>query len=439
MPGARSRAPFRATKRQGDGKLNRRNHAVLAGLIALASGDLYAQNVDATKHLNDALGAKPAVNYTTTSKVTLRRCMEVGAAASAEHEGGNAANRDYGCQTLSRDVTTTIPAPAQATASHVVEVRNLKFDESKLAALPDKAIIAEQEFQNCANVQMTNSINLAVSATRGHSITNSKTVTTSNGGSATLSGSWKGAVGGSVTYSINKSIAIGKSDTDSYSEAISRSHTTTISVPPNVSGRLYLLVYETEIEIPYTATIVVDGPLKKNSSNVSMASQLLSEQERTLPFAGVLRIKEVSNNLVRSEPLVSSQCPASQKGHLVTSESEKEIPAASLSKDFRNSLLPAQKSNLQQALKMSGGNEKSAAGTKTEGPQIGPVQNGMHYRVLTTTPTTRPDARCGFNDLGTMNLGMFLVERREYSLFSNGLLVSRWEDSAETFQQCWSV
>ena len=423
--------------------LGRTQKIGIFAIALLASSSAAAQNTDATKFLNDALSRKPAIRYASTRDLTVRECSPIGdlGAVAEPGEGGNGAIRDYGCRTRIKTETVLNEGAPKVTASNIIEVRNLRFDDGKLTALPEKAIIAEQQFQNCANVQMTNTINLALSATRGYSVAKTKTVTSTTGGSATLSGNWKQAIGGSVSYSFSKSVALSTQTTDSYSETISRGHTTTISVPPKTAGRLYLMVYEGAIDIPFSATVVVDGPLAPNRSGYSQASQLLSEKERTLPFEGVLTVKEVSNNLVRTESLPANVCAADQPAVLTTTESSTEVPAASLPDRVKKAFKPAKEaeSQIKSALLNQAPFYSSLRAEKTGDPGIGPVQNGTHYQVLYTTQTTRPDPRCGFNDFGMMNSGMFNVEHREYFLYVNGNVVSRWMDEVETFQQCWTV
>jgi hypothetical protein len=48
---------------------------------------------------------------------------------------------------------------------------------------------------------------------------------------------------------------------ESSSTAITRTSSTTVSIPPKRSGRFEVLAYETTIEVPFSATVVIDGEL----------------------------------------------------------------------------------------------------------------------------------------------------------------------------------
>jgi hypothetical protein len=53
-----------------------------------------------------------------------------------------------------------------------------------------------------------------------------------------------------------------------------------------------------------------------------------------------------------------------------------------------------------------------------------------------------PEGGCADNTYqvtGLMNLGIFSVETRRYTQYSNGTLVASWVDKVETFKSCWPL
>jgi hypothetical protein len=78
-----------------------------------------------------------------------------------------------------------------------------------------------------------------------------------------------------------------------------------------------------------------------------------------------------------------------------------------------------------------------ATGNVSAQGTIGPA-NGVSYRVVSSHEVVKMDAaRCGYHDLSLPNGGVFRVETRVYSEYSNGKLLRTWTQEAETFVRCY--
>ena len=395
-----------------------------------------AKDVDAQQFLNDKLAAKPGVFYTRqipahkicTTVIKHDRC-------SKGAEGGCADN-SYEVTQCKIDQPAGVEKyvdAARASNSRIVSVQDLAFDQKNTVSLPEKAILNSVEYQNCDDVSLSQTVMLSVTGTKSVSVAKSNTLSTTQGGSITLSGKFFGAAA-STTYNFSQTVGYSSQTTEGSSTAVVRSSSTTVSIGPRRSGRFELLAYETTVEIPYSAKIIVDGDLVANESGVTLASQLLTAEERTILFSGVLRLTDVSNAVIRTIPAAKpDQCPAGAQGLIVQTNAQKTMPAQAIPAETKKKFSPL-KSFFS---KVTSAKLKSVPlETLSEGPVIGPA-DGIGYEVVSSEDVSKPAPFCGFNDLGLMNLGIFAVETRRYTQYSNGTQVASWIDQVETFKQCW--
>ena len=404
-----------------------------------------AQDINAAEHLNAGLGQKPNIMYDVVREVRESNCRDLSQLSPQDlaqwmqgGEGGGREGGEHGCGFRMRKVHSAESSKAKVVSTQVAEIKELKFDLPKRRDLPSKALVAYQTFRNCANVQMTNTVSLSVTGTKGYQLTKGRTVGTTVGASGTLNATIPSIGSASSTASVSRTVTVQRSETESSSESITRALNTTISVQPKTAGRLSLLAYESVVELPFSALVVVDGALAQNASGYNKASELLSVEERTLPFSGVLKLQDVSESLVETHPLVEVACATSDVGSLVTSESTFEAPAAALS-DKGASFVPIQRAFGSPKGKVVAPFDLGKLATRmTEGPVIGPLPDGVSYEIVFTTDAARPEPRCGFNDIGVANTALFTVEQRQYTLRVGGLVASRWMETVESFKQCYS-
>ncbi len=64
--------------------------------------------------------------------------------------------------------------------------------------------------------------------------------------------------------------------------------------------------------------------------------------------------------------------------------------------------------------------------------------DGVTYTVIKSEQVNKPDAaRCGYNDLGVPNFGIFRREYREYSEYKKGKFQRKWRDTVDVFLRCY--
>jgi len=206
---------------------------------------------------------------------------------------------------------------------------------------------------------------------------------------------------------------------------VTRTTTQTFNIDPAASVSIEAFVYESPARIPFTMKVILDGDLEQNVSGVSVASDLLSEDERMFVIEGYVDLVAASNLFIRIKDIPPDGVPESDEavlkvitvdGDLVSTESLRAYIA----------------DNFVAAHELPEVHMSPLIG---DGPVIGPP-DGIHYQVLYSYPRYEPTPACGFNDLSIPNQGEFNVEVREYSHYIGGSLVRQWRDEVSTFSRC---
>lgn len=328
---------------------------------------------------------------------------------------------------------------AKVINSRIVKVTDLVFDKAQITTLPQTGILTRKNIINCADASVTSSVGLSVTGTKSWSVTKTDSVSTTVGASVSGSVGIPGVAGGSASLSFSQQISTSNAVTDGGSDQVTRSSNENISVGPKRAISIELFAYQSGAEIPYSATVVIDGDLQENGSGLTVASSLLSEAERTLPISGVLRLSNVSEANLRTRDLGGAEGCETPMGMTITEERFSSFPTDKLGSYFAEEFVDSSSAIRQNGQLFSHiGKFGECSWTSTDGePQIGPP-DGTHYEILYTTQITEPTPGCGFNDLGLMNLGLFNVEVRQYRTYVGGKLVSEWQDSTKTFVMCFS-
>lgn len=410
-------------------------------VIFLVSSNALAKDVDVQLFLNQKLTSKPSVKLSRNVPITTKSCKTIYPHNSGSGRGrrpGEGDPEDRMPVTVCTDTNTNSVQQYEDSASvittKILKVNNLVFNKSQMVTLPERGIFDYADYQNCDDVSLSQTVSLSVSGNKGFSVTKTESLTTSKSGSISLNASFTGG-SASTTLSISESIGLSSQTNESSSDTVTRTSSTTVSIPPKRSGRFELLVYETTIEIPYSASVVVDGDLAPNESGLTMASQLLSEDERTLPFSGVLRITNVSNANIRTIPAPKPyQCKDTEKDLTLTTHPFVTIPSKAIQKATKKAFTSEKAlfSKIKPSVRNSFTIDSLAA------PQIGPA-DGIGYEIISISDVAKAEPSCGFNDLGIMNLGLFSIETRRYTQYANGSLVAFWVDKIETFKSCWPL
>ncbi|MGF6149794.1 aerolysin family beta-barrel pore-forming toxin [Pseudomonas fluorescens] len=335
------------------------------------------------------------------------------------------------------------PSPARVTNSRVVEVLDLSFDQASITNLPQSGLLARKTVQNCANTSVVSSIGMSVTGTQSWSITKTNSVTTSQSASVNATFGVPGGAGGGVALSFSQQFSTSSAVQDGGSQQVTRSSNESISIGPKQAVSIELFAYQASAEIPFSAQVVIDGDLENNVGGIQKASDLLSLEERTLPFNGVLRLSDVSQANLRTTDLGGPMNCGEMKNLHVVEEKYPPLPAAALGPYLLERFLPAE--NLMRDDKGSLithlGKFSTFAWNATaadEGPTIG-APDGTSYEILYTTQSYEPSPACGFNDLGLPNLGIYSSEARQYRTYANGQLVNQWQETVKTFVGCNQV
>jgi len=363
------------------------------------------------------------------------------------------------CQNIGHPETQTYTDNARVTSGNVASASAIAFDNAAMTTLPTQLLSQRQDYVNCGQDPMQLGQTLLVSGTSNASISKSQTISSSMTISMSDSATVSAGIG-SATSNIGFSFTAGISDQNSKSEGqsqtVARTWTLNMSVPPGHHGFAELWAFQSNVTIPFSATVVVDGPLEPNVSGSTLASQLLSVSDRTMPYSGVVTAGNVSQSFTGNyTPPGNIDCtlPSLAGVQTTTTTSNAPIPTSVASTDLKaklSKLFVMQSPTLNPQRTYPVAPEKAAAHVAAfaaiarlglvgqgaiGGPTIGPP-DGTSYTITSSTTITRMDAACGFNDLGVPNGATYLEEVRHYETYSAGQLVASWDQTADTFQAC---
>lgn len=327
--------------------------------------------------------------------------------------------------------------PAKASNSYVAEVTALTFDRAKLVSLPEVTLFTQKQLLNCADTNISSTVSMSLTGSRSWGVSKTDGVSTTVSASATGNVGVPGVGSGSLTLGWNQAISTSTTKQESFQDSTTRVMSDTITIGPKKAANVSLLAYQATIEIPYRATVVVDGDLVGSQGGPHKASALLSRAERTLPLAGTIRLTDVSEATVRTDELHGQAGCDGNSGKLAV----QDIPQSNF-RTAATSLYLKSGFSLQAEAPRTG----SELGLKSrqfallksidDGPSIGPP-DGTSYEVMYTAEVARPAVACGFNDLGIPHTGVFSVEARQYRTYVGGKLVSQYQTTVEVFKNCF--
>ncbi|TPN38679.1 hypothetical protein FKO01_04955 [Mesorhizobium sp. B2-3-3] len=378
-------------------------------------------NTDATRFLNGLLSEKKNIKRHRTVQVEIEECHTY-------RNPGDPSQSDRECSTNTESRSQNFAAKPKAISSFVVDVRNLQFHQDSVVALPSTPILSHQFYRNCADdTVVSGTVSLSVSGTEGYSVTKSKSVGTTMSGSVTMHAQLAPlgvGGGGSTTFSMSRSVSLSDSETENHSEATTRTQTYTVSIPKKSIGTFSMLAYQTTIDLPFSATVIVDGKLEANDSKVKNASDLLTEAERSMPFEGIVRMTNVSEGVFQTDRLPGNpQCDDNDTRLTTRSEEFLLPPGSELNGAFR---LPQDFYAMLQLVPSINSPDE---------PTIGSAE-GVHYQVMASYPVQQPDPQCGFNDLGVPKSATYRTELRNYTNYVAGKLIASWSETVSAFEQC---
>jgi len=407
---------------------------VAFGILAVTACYMHtatAQEVDALKVLNERLATKPRI-------ITTKREARF---VWARDRNGRMPSEPI---EIPERITETVEA-ATALDAYVVEVSKLSFDKAKMTALPEKAHLTQRRLFNCSPGALSSTVSLSVSASKGWTASKTQGVNTTTNASTTGSFTLDKIGSLSTTLSWSGTISTSTGTSESAQETVTRGMSDTIQVPPQKAVSVLFVAYEPQMELPFEATVTVEGRLADNKGGLKFASQLLSKAERTFPIRGTLKVTEVSDGVVKVEELRGQAgCEPGQVGINTVLEIPTRTVASADLKPFvsaglaipadlsrANTIIQASKPSSIAALISS----QTGSALQLANATIGPP-DGIHYTVMASREIAKPHVGCGFNDVGIPNTGIFTAEDRQYSNYVNGKLIAQWGLTVEVFKEC---
>ncbi|MEP3198779.1 MAG: hypothetical protein ABJO57_12965 [Lentilitoribacter sp.] len=385
---------------------------------------------DIDSFLSDRLTNAKPIQYSRTARRAVMRCYGV---------GDDPLEPIIRCSEGSESFIEKYSDVAKIDSAEVIEIRDLIFLEERIKEFPEKVRMQRQQFFNCNNLTPSVSIAMSITANSSNAVSLSKSV--SRGRSIGLSLSYSGIFGSASTnISFSKTVSIGEASSWSESESVSRSVSVNIPIPSNTAGIATLLVYETTVEIPFEASVVVDGSLIPNESGYSKASEILPEEERITKIEGTLRIQGVSDSVFTTKTL-PGKCTDDANTELPTKVTETfeflEMASTEKMKDTKTFLKDAlsQDKYFDQEVELF----RATSNIEEKAATIGPIPDGVHYTILYVREVMKMDPICGFNDVGFPNNATFRVEGRQYMHYLNGNIISQWFEEKEMHIGCVQV
>lgn len=373
--------------------------------------------------LNDLLATKGSVKYTANREKTDTICRY-----SRHHEPPEI------CRVIKSTEVYEYSAPAVMAVEQVVIVKEIKYLKDQLVSFPDRAIISRKDIRNTSPATITSSIALSVSCNSSWSVQKSNAITTTVGISAQVGFDF--VLTGSTTLNFSKVVNLTDARTEGGSETVVRATTDNIALGPRQSIRIEFLAYEMTREIPYEAKVVFDGPLTTNTSGFTVASQLLSNDERTFIVKGKIRVTGVSETFLSIEELKTESVePLVIEDATITTESKTILHVTDNVKNYLAKKFKEQKNLVRNEKFVALFNTAETLKPLESGSTIDPP-DGTRHSVLYTTQEFRMTPLCPFNDAGLPGTGIFDVEHRLYTEHANGVLIRSWEEKVERFTGC---
>lgn len=279
------------------------------GALLLALCHLAHAETDPAAFINDALLKKGIkVQRARDQQTNVRQCDWTG------DTGGGGANLEHCFWTKT---TTKVPFTddARVDAAQVVTASDAVFEMAQIKTLPGQALVERLTYRNCGPGSLTTPISLQISGADGWTTQKSQTISSTT--TVNVSGKFDIGIAGATT-SVSEAIGLSAATTngESHSETVTRSFSGTLNnLQKGDAGVMQLLAYQSSAVIPYHATVVVDGILEANTSGYNKASDLLSVQERTIPFTGPITVDNLSDAYVDNEEAPQPlQCSTSNTG-----------------------------------------------------------------------------------------------------------------------------
>ena len=168
---------------------------------------------------------------------------------------------------------------------------------------------------------------------------------------------------------------------------------------------------------------MVDGDLEDNISGYNKASQFLTTQERTLPFAGTLTASGLSDaytGLYKPDEPFSCDTPQNQ-GQQTAAKVDYKIPLSSITSEFAKAF-GTPKDTFQKV--------PAPAAAQVD------VDSVVSYTTVAATQVQVVDPACGFDSSGHPLGATHVIEFRHYANGISDTLHREWDDNVEKLIHC---
>jgi hypothetical protein len=209
--------------------------------------------------------------------------------------------------------------------------------------LPTNALIQRVDYVNCGEDPYSTGYTLQVTGTNESSVSKQHTVSLTSG--VSVDNSFKvssGIFGGSndIKVSFSMTLSDQTTNTETHSTTVQQTWPANLTVGVGHAGHLDLLALQQTIQIPFSATVIVDGDLEDNISGLTKASQVLSEADRTLPFSGTITATGLSGAYTGNFATDIDYKNADVTNKTVLTPGNTTTPASLLSPDLVRGLAP---------------------------------------------------------------------------------------------------
>jgi hypothetical protein len=171
--------------------------------------------------------------------------------------------------------------------------------DSKRTILPDKVHFHDSDVINCSpDTPQSETKTLQVTFQTARSIQMTRAVSHSQQITAKVGFTFEHVGSADLTISGTDSVTLTNQTAQTVTETISASDQVTVTAAPLKRAQVSLQVIEGGIQSTFHAKLVADGPVDANIDGISVASQVLSESERTFDVDGILTVTSASQSKV---------------------------------------------------------------------------------------------------------------------------------------------
>jgi hypothetical protein len=222
---------------------------------------------------------------------------------------------DMHCSPSYKTICTPVMGKLKATPPfEVVRPPKVTVSEPNWDDIPTSFFGLKATYRNCSSERQSFGFNQTQKLTIGTKVSKSKTIKVGREISASVGFEFSGkAFGGKSDVAVKFSNEVSTTDAkeDNAQTEQDFTYSQTVNVPV-----MSMFVFKHEfaqhvIDVPYSGTVILDGPIAPNKAGISRLSQVLTtEADRTFDFAGVVSSSNVYQGITDNvaQPLTEKDC-----------------------------------------------------------------------------------------------------------------------------------